>query len=100
MAIQSLNLIKIAIAKCVDWTTQLLHATGGAGVVLAAFLIVLVIGLLFIPMRGGNIVPSVSDMMKEYTFSGAIHKKERGLTISRSRSYSQRGQKKLPPGST
>lgn len=37
---------------CATWVDQLLNAVGGSGVLMAAFLIVLVIGLLFIPMRG------------------------------------------------
>lgn len=37
---------------CALWVDSLLDSIGGSGVVLAAFLIVLVIGLLFIPMRG------------------------------------------------
>ena len=38
--------------QCAIWVDELLAAVGGSGVVMAAFLIVLVIGLLFIPMRG------------------------------------------------
>ena len=38
--------------KCAEWTDSLFDAVGGTGIVMAAFLIVLVIGLLFAPMRG------------------------------------------------
>lgn len=38
--------------QCASWVDTLFQAVGGSGVAMAAFLIVLVIGLLFIPMRG------------------------------------------------
>lgn len=46
------NIIVPVFRQCAVWVDQLLAAVGGSGVVMAAFLIVLVIGLLFIPMRG------------------------------------------------
>lgn len=46
------NLIVPVFQYCAYWVDQLLNAVGGSGVLMAAFLIVLVIGLLFIPMRG------------------------------------------------
>lgn len=53
MVEQVINDIFVPIfSQCAVWVDQLLSSIGGSGVVLAAFLIVLVIGLLFIPMRG------------------------------------------------
>lgn len=46
------NLFVPVFRQCASWVDQLLDAVGGSGVVMAAFLVVLVIGLLFIPMRG------------------------------------------------
>ena len=46
------NIFVPVFRQCASWVDQLLDAVGGSGVVMAAFLIVLVIGLLFIPMRG------------------------------------------------
>jgi len=39
-------------SKCASWTSSLLGAVGGKGVLLAAFSLVLAITLLFLPMRG------------------------------------------------
>lgn len=55
-----LVLFESVFLNCVNWTGKLLDAVGGKGVVLAAFTIVLVIGLLFIPMRGNGMVNIVS----------------------------------------
>lgn len=46
------NIIVPVFRECAAWVDSLFQAVGGSGVVMAAFLIVLVIGLLFIPMRG------------------------------------------------
>lgn len=46
------ELIVPVFMYCAMWVDSLLDAVGGSGVLLAAFLVVLVIGLLFIPMRG------------------------------------------------
>lgn len=72
--------------NCAVWTDQLLTAVDGAGVVLAAFCIVLVIGLLFIPMRGNGMTNIVS-----YS-KNVIHqkKKQNGKTSSKS-SNSKKG---------
>ena len=43
---------KNIFAACAAWTGSLLDAVGGSGIVLAAFIVTLSIGLLFIPMRG------------------------------------------------
>lgn len=61
---------------CAMWVDSLLDAVGGSGVVLAAFLIVLVIGLLFIPMRG-----NAASNIKAYS-EKKIHAKK----VSESRS--------------
>lgn len=49
------NLIVPVFQWCAKWTDDLLGAISGKGVVLGIFLIVLVIGLLFIPMRGNSV---------------------------------------------
>ena len=46
------DLIVPVFRQCASWVDLLLDAVGGSGVVMAAFLVVLVIGLLFLPMRG------------------------------------------------
>ena len=48
--------------SCADWTTALLDRIDGGVVVVAAFAIALIIGMLFIPMRGGNIVGNWKEM--------------------------------------
>lgn len=52
MVEQILPLFEIVFAKCAEWTSMLLDAVGGKGVLLAAFSVVLAISLLFLPMRG------------------------------------------------
>lgn len=41
--------------KCASWTSSLLGAVGGKGIVVSVFILVLVIGMLFVPMRGGRL---------------------------------------------
>lgn len=70
------NLIVPVFRQCAYWVDQLLEAVGGSGVVMAAFLIVLVIGLLFLPMRG-----NAASNIKAYS-EKKIHSKK----VSESRS--------------
>lgn len=70
------NIIVPVFRQCAVWVDQLLAAVGGSGVVMAAFLIVLVIGLLFIPMRG-----NAASNIKAYS-EKKIHAKK----VSESRS--------------
>lgn len=72
MVEKALLLFKDIFYHCATWTNSLLDAVGGKGVVLAAFVIVLVIGLLFIPMRGGNLVADWSTF-RDFNMS-AMHK--------------------------
>lgn len=46
------NIIYRAFEACAYWTDVLFESVGGKGAILGIFMIVLVIGLLFIPMRG------------------------------------------------
>ena len=62
MMAKALEIMSIAFKACTSWFTQLVSATGSQGVILAAFAIVLIIGMLFIPMRGGNIVGNYREM--------------------------------------
>lgn len=73
MMVKALEMMKTAFTACASWFTQLVSATGSQGVILAAFSIVLIIGLLFIPMRGGNIVVGF-DTFSDFN-AGVIHKK-------------------------
>lgn len=66
------KIIVPVFSKCAEWTDSLLTAISGKGVVLGVFLIVLVIGLLFIPMRGGNLVTDWSTF-RDFNAS-MIHK--------------------------
>lgn len=65
MVEQILPYFEEIFASCAAWTSSLLDAVGGKGVVLAAFSIVLAISLLFLPMRGRMGATSfVSDYQK------------------------------------
>ena len=73
MTIQALGIMKTAFSACVVWTNQLLSAVDGGGVILAGFCIVLVVSLLFIPMRGVAIwrgMDSLSDFTIQATYRG------------------------------
>lgn len=72
MVVQALGIINTAFTACVGWTNQLLSAVDGAGVILAAFCITLVIGCLFMPLRGGNVVASWNTF-RDFNM-GVIHK--------------------------
>lgn len=76
MVEQVLKLFETVFSKCAGWTSALLNAVDGKGTVMAAFIIVLVIGLLFIPMRGGSLV---TDFGTFFDFNqGMIHKGKHG----------------------
>lgn len=64
---------------CSYWTDILFESVGGKGIVLGIFMIVLVIGLLFIPMRG-NAVGNI----KAYS-ENKIHSKKRSSSKSSSK---------------
>lgn len=68
---------------CAFWVDSLLDAVGGSGIVMAAFLIVLVIGLLFIPMRG-----NAASNIKVYA-ENKIHSKK--VSESRSKNRTKKG---------
>lgn len=68
MMAKALEIMRIAFNACTVWFSQLVSATGSQGVILAAFAIVLIVGMLFIPMRGGNIVGNYKQMA-DYTKS-------------------------------
>lgn len=68
---KALNLIKVVFVNCADWTDKLLDAVDGKGVVMAAFMIVLVISLLFMPLRG-SMMSSFSDFDRQF-----IHKRRK-----------------------
>lgn len=63
MVVDIIKAIFVPVFKyCTDWTTALLDCIGGGVVIVAAFAITLIIGMLFIPMRGGNIVGNWREM--------------------------------------
>ena len=73
MTIQALGIMKTAFSACVTWTNQLLSAVDGSGVILAGFCIMLVVSLLFIPMRGMAIyngMSSLNDFTAQTTYRG------------------------------
>lgn len=70
---KALEIMKTAFTACTAWFTQLVSATGSQGIILAAFSIVLIIGLLFIPMRGGSLVTNF-DTFADFN-ANVIHKK-------------------------
>lgn len=75
------NLFVPVFRQCAFWVDQLLDAVGGSGVVMAAFLVVLVIGLLFIPMRG-----NAASNIKAYSEKKIYSNKK-----SKSKSSSKKG---------
>lgn len=50
-----LSLIEKVFVKCADWTFRLFDSIDGSGVVLAAFILIIVISTLFLPLRGSAI---------------------------------------------
>lgn len=73
MVEQLLPFFENIFSNCAEWTSKLLDAVGGKGVVLAAFCIVLAISLLIIPMRGPGLAHSLegfSDFTKQVTYKG------------------------------
>lgn len=65
-----LSLFENVFSSCVQWTARLFDAIGGHGVVIAAFIVVLVVSLILMPLRGFGVTPGgVSDMTHQ-----SIHK--------------------------
>lgn len=50
-----LSLIENVFSKCGEWTYRLLNAIDGTGIVLAAFVLIIVVSMLFLPLRGSAI---------------------------------------------
>lgn len=57
------GLFKTVFSECAVWTNQLFDAVGGKGVVISAFILVVIVSLLFIPLRGRTLVVSPGDFM-------------------------------------
>lgn len=77
MVLQALEMMKLVFASCADWTNQLLTATAGSGIILSVFCIVMIIGVLFMPLRGGKVLPSydsLSDFASQATYRGKFSK--------------------------
>lgn len=76
-----------AFKACVGWLNSLVDATGSQNFILAAFGISLVVGLLFMPMRGGNVSSWVSDFKV-----GKTHKAAKKYRKERSEHYKTQNQ--------
>ena len=72
MVYEVLDLIAKVFTACANWTNRLFSAVNGGGVVLVAFCIYLVINLLFVPLRGGHLLPS-SEGLHDFS-TNVIHK--------------------------
>ena len=82
MTVAALGIVKDAFSACVIWTNQLFSAVDGSGVVLAGFCIVLVVSLLFIPMRGMAVwrgMDSLSDFSSQATYKGKFSKSRKSF---------------------
>lgn len=77
------SIIVPVFQHCAYWVDALLDAVGGSGIVMAAFLVVLVIGLLFLPMRG-----NAASNIKAYS-EKRIHAKK--VSEARSKNQSKKG---------
>lgn len=72
MVNQALILLKTVFENCVLWFGQLLAAVDGAGVLIAAFIIVLTVSLFLMPLRGGGItVDGFRDFTSQATYSAS-----------------------------
>lgn len=65
-----LSLFETVFTSCVQWTIRLFDSIGGHGVVIAAFIVVLVVSLFLMPLRGSGVTSGgVSDISRQ-----SIHK--------------------------
>lgn len=70
MVNQALILLKTVFENCVLWFGRLLAAVDGAGVLIAAFIIVLTVSLFLMPLRGGGItVDGFRDFTNQITYT-------------------------------
>ena len=69
---KAFEILTQAFKACTGWFADLVNATGSANIIIAAFGIVLVVGLLFMPMRGHNVASWIGDYKV-----GKIHKDTR-----------------------
>lgn len=69
-----------AFKACVGWLNSLVDATGSQNFILAAFGISLVVGLLFMPMRGHNVASWVSDYKTAKIHKARSKAKPKGST--------------------
>lgn len=71
------ELFRVVFSYCTAWFTQLVSATGSQGIILAAFSLVLIISMLFMPMRGGNIVGNFG-IFSNYTATKINNSQKKG----------------------
>lgn len=91
MVAQALVMMETVFGAVVGWFTDLMTAVEGSNFVIAGFMIVLVVGVLFIPLRGsalGAIGDGISDLTQN-----TIHKEKTGY-FSKSRNHKQMEQKR------
>lgn len=86
MVAQALSLMETVFGAVIGWFTDIMDSIEGSGILLAAFMIVLVVSVLFIPLRGnglGSIGSGVSDFSQH-----VMHKEKKGY-FSQSRNHKQ-----------
>lgn len=71
--------------RCASWTNSLLGAVGGKGIVISVFILVLVIGMLFIPMRGSRLFNDY-QVTSDYVKSKVNKKRAIGFSSSNKKS--------------
>lgn len=71
MVTEAMNLMVSVVRYCVQWTEDLFAAVDGGGYVIAAFIVFLVVSLMLMPMRGGNV--DISRSFTDYAVT-RIHK--------------------------
>lgn len=70
MVSKALLLMKTVFESCVEWFGQLLDAVDGAGLLIAAFIVVLVVSLFLMPLRGGGVtVGGFQDFVNQATYT-------------------------------
>lgn len=77
MVINALNMCKDAIVACLGWFDQIMTQIDGLGIVVAAFLVVLIVTMLLLPLRGGGVggLDYISDLTGQTIYNSTHHGK-------------------------
>lgn len=86
---KAFEILTQAFKACTGWFTSLVNATGSLNFIIAAFGIALVVGLLFMPMRGNNVASWISDYK-----TGQIHKQQRAYRKAKTEYFKSHTKKK------